>query len=125
MLFFIPYSCALLFVHGALHICARCIEIHVVYNLSPGQNTPPHHTHTHTIQQGPPGSFSAAGVCNPQLVRDLDSKMFVMFYEGIAEDGSRSIGMATSQDGMQTWDTYPQYDDCGVVMRMVEGWCMM
>lgn len=57
---------------------------------------------------------------NPQLVRDLDTKTFILFYEGIAEDGGRSIGLAVSRDGQKTWEKYPQYvDGCLWVVVMV------
>jgi hypothetical protein len=36
-------------------------------------------------------------------VRDPDSRQFLMFYEAVAADGSRSIGLATSSDGRSNW----------------------
>ncbi|DBA88789.1 TPA: hypothetical protein ACH3X1_004204 [Trebouxia sp. C0004] len=50
-----------------------------------------------------PGSFDARGVAACNIVRDLDTKKFVMWYEGVAEDKSRSIGMAVSNDGISGW----------------------
>lgn len=37
------------------------------------------------------------------MVRDVDTKQFLMFYEAVAEDNTRSIGLATSQDGISGW----------------------
>lgn len=34
---------------------------------------------------------------------DPDSRQFLMFYEAAAADGSRSIGLTTSQDGRGRW----------------------
>eukprot|EP00967_Tisochrysis_lutea_P108414 scaffold167868_cov17-Tisochrysis_lutea.AAC.1 len=33
-------------------------------------------------------------------VRDLDNRQFLMFYEAVAADGTRSIGLAASKDGI-------------------------
>jgi hypothetical protein len=41
-------------------------------------------------------------------VRDPDSKQFLMFYEAVAADGTRSIGLATSPDGKSNWQRRPQ-----------------
>lgn len=41
-------------------------------------------------------------------MRDPDSKQFLMFYEAVAADGSRSIGLATSADGRSNWRRSPQ-----------------
>jgi len=40
-------------------------------------------------------------------VRDPDSKQFLMFYEAVAADGVRSIGLATSADGKSGWQRLP------------------
>lgn len=40
-------------------------------------------------------------------VPDPDSRQFLMFYEAVAADGSRSIGLATSQDGRGSWQRQP------------------
>lgn len=40
-------------------------------------------------------------------VPDPDTRQFLMFYEAIAADGSRSIGLATSQDGRGSWQRQP------------------
>lgn len=52
------------------------------------------------------GSFDAKGAAACHVVRDLDTKKFVMWYEGVAEDGSRSIGVAVSDDGKSDWRRY-------------------
>lgn len=49
------------------------------------------------------GCFDAKGVAACHVVRDLDTKKFVMWYEGVAADGSRSIGIAVSDDGISDW----------------------
>ncbi|WIA38670.1 hypothetical protein OEZ86_001976 [Tetradesmus obliquus] len=49
------------------------------------------------------GDFDAAGAAACQVVRDPDSRQFLMFYEAVAADGSRSIGLATSADGRSNW----------------------
>jgi hypothetical protein len=40
--------------------------------------------------------------CTVQVM-DPDSRQFLMFYEAVAADGSRSIALATSQDGRSSW----------------------
>mgnify|MGYP001810544267 CR=1 FL=1 len=40
-------------------------------------------------------------------VPDPDTRQFLMFYEAVAADGSRSIGLATSQDGRGSWQRQP------------------
>lgn len=42
------------------------------------------------------------------MVRDLDSKRYLMFYEGVAADGARSIGVAVSDDGLRGWRRCPR-----------------
>ena len=44
---------------------------------------------------------------HPQT-RDVDNRQYVMFYEAVAADNSRSIGMAVSKDGMTGWKRCPQ-----------------
>ncbi len=36
-------------------------------------------------------------------VRCVDTKRFLMFYEAVAADGTRSIALATSADGKRNW----------------------
>jgi hypothetical protein len=45
---------------------------------------------------------------NALQVRDPDSRQFLMFYEAVAADGSRSIGLATSADGRSSWRRSPE-----------------
>lgn len=60
------------------------------------------HHHVH-------GEHPRPSVCCTTLqVRDPDSKQFLMFYEAVAADGSRSIGLATSADGRSSWQRMPQ-----------------
>eukprot|EP00775_Hariotina_reticulata_P008734 gene8734-8914_t len=59
------------------------------------------------FEGGPAGSFDAVGAAACQVVRDPDSKRFLMFYEAVAADGIRSIGVATSADGRSSWQRYP------------------
>lgn len=56
---------------------------------------------------GGPGDFDELGVTNRCVVRDIDSKNYFMFYEGVAADGSRSIGLAVSEDGKTRWERHP------------------
>jgi hypothetical protein len=59
---------------------------------------------------GSPGSndFDAKGAGTRCVVRDIDTKKYYMFYEGIAEDGRRSIGVAISDDGVKNWQRQPE-----------------
>jgi hypothetical protein len=41
-------------------------------------------------------------------VKDPDSKRWLMFYEGVAVDGARSICLATSADGARDWQPCDQ-----------------
>lgn len=43
---------------------------------------------------------------------------YVMFYEGVAADGSRAIGLATSKDGIRNWQRY----DKPVLEASLVGW---
>lgn len=54
--------------------------------------------------QPPPvlSMFKCVCVCALQ-VPDPDTRQFLMFYEAVAADGSRSIGLATSKDGRSSW----------------------
>ena len=38
----------------------------------------------------------------------MDNKQYVMFYEAVAADNSRSIGLAVSPDGVSDWERHPQ-----------------
>ena len=51
--------------------------------------------------------FDSMGAAARCVVRDLDSKQYFMFYEGVdRESGSRSIGLAVSQDGIGGWKRF-------------------
>jgi hypothetical protein len=52
----------------------------------------------------------------PLQVRDVDNRQYVMFYEAVAADNSRSIGMAVSKEGMIGWQRCPS-----PVLRAPEG----
>eukprot|EP00879_Flechtneria_rotunda_P022777 GHRR01024054.1.p1 GENE.GHRR01024054.1~~GHRR01024054.1.p1 ORF type:complete len:357 (+),score=108.66 GHRR01024054.1:488-1558(+) len=57
---------------------------------------------------GQAGDFDEAGAAACHVVQDPDSKQYLMFYEGVASDGTRSIGLATSGDGSSNWQRHPQ-----------------
>ena len=57
---------------------------------------------------GEPGAHDELGAAACQVVIDPDRKRFVMLYEAVAADGSRSIGAATSADGRSNWKRLPQ-----------------
>jgi hypothetical protein len=65
-------------------------------------------------QGGDRGVFSggghahdAAGAASRHVVRDAASGAWVMAYEAVAADGTRSIGAAVSQDGLTGWVASP------------------
>ena len=62
------------------------------------------------FEGGAPGSndFDARGAAARCVVQDLDSLKYFMFYEGVAGDGSRSIGVAVSDDGRKNWRRQPE-----------------
>jgi hypothetical protein len=41
--------------------------------------------------------FDAKGAASRFVVKDIDSRQYFMFYEGVSTDGSRSIGLAVSK----------------------------
>ena len=53
------------------------------------------------------GQFDSRGAAARCVVRDIDTKQYFMFYEAVAEDDSRSIGMAVSPDGLRSWKRHP------------------
>ncbi|VFQ64488.1 unnamed protein product [Cuscuta campestris] len=52
---------------------------------------------------GGAGAFDEMGAMNPNVVRERRSGRYVMAYEGVGADGRRSIGVATSADGLKGW----------------------
>ncbi|KAJ7943432.1 Glycosyl hydrolase, five-bladed beta-propellor domain containing protein [Quillaja saponaria] len=52
---------------------------------------------------GKTGSFDEFGAMNVCVVRNQKDGKYVMAYEGVAADGSRSIGLAVSPDGLKEW----------------------
>lgn len=44
-----------------------------------------------------PGDFDAGGASNRHVVKDIDNKQYLMFYEAVGQDGGRCIGLAVSQ----------------------------
>ncbi|XP_009603669.1 uncharacterized protein LOC107767450 [Nicotiana tabacum] len=49
------------------------------------------------------GAFDELGVLNPHVVRNRKDGKYLMVYEGVDSNGSRSIGMAISSDGLKGW----------------------
>lgn len=49
------------------------------------------------------GCFDEMGVVNACVVRDKKVGNYLMAYEGVDEDGKRSIGLAVSSDGLKDW----------------------
>ena len=41
-------------------------------------------------------------------VRDVENRQYLMFYEAVAEDNMRSIGLAVSKDGLKDWKRCPR-----------------
>lgn len=73
--------------------------------LAPNASSSPRHP----LQGGSAeGEFDARGAAGRCVVRDVDTKRFFMFYEGVAADGSRSIGVAVSDDGKSGWQRCAQ-----------------
>ncbi|GBF93562.1 hypothetical protein Rsub_06282 [Raphidocelis subcapitata] len=50
-----------------------------------------------------PGAHDELGAAACQVIMDPDRRRFIMLYEGIAADGTRSIGAASSADGKSKW----------------------
>eukprot|EP00850_Spirogloea_muscicola_P013411 SM000091S24569 [mRNA] locus=s91:24539:26410:- [translate_table: standard] len=55
------------------------------------------------LGEGPKGAFDEKGVSACQVLQNPDGSGYLMVYEGVAADNSRSIGLATSQDGLHDW----------------------
>eukprot|EP00878_Enallax_costatus_P028473 GHUV01030757.1.p1 GENE.GHUV01030757.1~~GHUV01030757.1.p1 ORF type:complete len:257 (+),score=73.00 GHUV01030757.1:298-1068(+) len=60
------------------------------------------------FEGGKAGEFDAGGAAACQVVRDPDSKHFLMFYEAVAADDTRSIAVASSKDGKSNWQRQPE-----------------
>lgn len=60
------------------------------------------------FEGGPEGAFDAAGAGARCVVRDAESRQFLMFYEAFAADGRRSIGVAVSEDGLRNWERHSE-----------------
>ncbi|KAF5843522.1 glycosyl hydrolase [Dunaliella salina] len=59
------------------------------------------------VEQGAqPNAHDGLGASSRQVVRDLDNRQFLMFYEAVAADGTKSIGLAASKDGI-SWKRCP------------------
>eukprot|EP00899_Mesostigma_viride_P029135 jgi/Mesvir1/9406/Mv01510-RA.1 len=58
--------------------------------------------HGPILTHGPPGSFDEMGCLACCVLPDPTGKTWLMYYEGLAADGVRGIGLATSTDGV-TW----------------------
>jgi hypothetical protein len=57
------------------------------------------------VFEGTGQPWDSAGAASVQVVRDPDDPRgrYLMFYEGVAADGSRSIGAVASADGVSGW----------------------
>ncbi|KAK9868576.1 hypothetical protein WJX84_008008 [Apatococcus fuscideae] len=45
------------------------------------------------------GAFDSCGAAAHHVIRDPDSNRWLMFYEGVGEDGTTAIGLAVSDNG--------------------------
>lgn len=54
------------------------------------------------LEGGGQGSFDELGVMNAHVTQRKDGT-YLMAYEGVSGDGTRSIGLATSEDGLKRW----------------------
>lgn len=54
-----------------------------------------------------PSDFDAGGAASRHVVRDIDTKQFLMFYEAVAADGGRSIGLAVSKVSLCVCSAHP------------------
>ncbi|XP_057836294.1 uncharacterized protein LOC131046547 [Cryptomeria japonica] len=55
------------------------------------------------LEGGPPGSFDEIGITARQVISNQNGHGYMMIYEGVAADGTRSIGLARSSDGLKNW----------------------
>lgn len=67
------------------------------------------------------GSFDELGAMNASVVRDRKDGKYVMVYEGVDEDGRKSIGLAFSEDGLKNWR---RFENDGPLLKKCEeqGW---
>ncbi|KAA8532957.1 hypothetical protein F0562_032926 [Nyssa sinensis] len=72
------------------------------------------------IGGGANGGFDEFGVVNACVVRNRKDGKYVMVYEGVAEDGGRSIGVAVSMDGLKNWQRVQ--DEAILKPSMEDGW---
>lgn len=55
------------------------------------------------LDGGLPGSFDELGITNRHVISNQKGNGYLMVYEGVAANGSRSIGLAQSHDGLKNW----------------------
>ncbi|KAG2439414.1 hypothetical protein HXX76_004771 [Chlamydomonas incerta] len=55
---------------------------------------------------GASSAFDALGPASVCVVRDVDNRQLLMFYEAVGYDNRRSIGLAVSKDGGAVWRRY-------------------
>ncbi len=53
-----------------------------------------------SLNAAPP---AAQGALNAHVVKDGELQRYLLFYEAVAADGRRSIGLAASEDGIRGW----------------------
>jgi predicted GH43/DUF377 family glycosyl hydrolase len=71
------------------------------------------------VFSGSEEGFDSMGAAARCVVRDIDTKQYFMFYEGVDKDtGVTSIGLAVSQDGISGWERH----DRPVVAPSGSGW---
>lgn len=58
------------------------------------------------IGGGKAGAFDELGATNPRVLKNKKDETFVMVYEGVSANGMRSIGLASSKDGLKNWERF-------------------
>ncbi|GAX80376.1 hypothetical protein CEUSTIGMA_g7815.t1 [Chlamydomonas eustigma] len=66
----------------------------------------PHPTSSGEVA-GSSRSHDELGAASCHVTRDIDNRQYVMFYEAVAADNTRSIGLAISKDGLKDWQRCP------------------
>eukprot|EP00897_Mesotaenium_endlicherianum_P010420 jgi/Mesen1/9406/ME000614S08665 len=56
------------------------------------------------LKGGAEGAFDELGVAARHVIAHPSGLGYLMLYEGVAADGTRSIGLAQSRDGLWTWE---------------------